>query len=292
MTASTIPVVPAGTTDHVFTTSDGAEIPFRVKGTGPSLVMIPGWSQSGAMFAHQLAGLSDRFRVIVPDIRGQGAAAPPPGGLRMARLAVDLAELIAHLELDRPNLLGWSMGASVLWAYVDQFGTGAVERLVFVDQPASLMIAQDMDEEDRISAGAMFTFPGLDQLCADLRGAGGEGTRAAFVEGMVTRTIPADLLAWIKAENAQTPTGIAAALLASHCMQDWRDVLPRIDRPSLVIGGAVSHVDPRSQRAIHACIAGSRYHEFGAEEGGAHYPFLEAPAAFNRVVAEFLAGAA
>lgn len=292
MVASTVPHYPADMAEHVFTTSDGAVIPFRMQGTGPALLIVPGWSQSGAMFGHQLRGLSDRFQVIVPDIRGQGAAPPPRGGLRMARLAADLAELIADLALDRPNLLGWSMGASVLWAYVDLFGTRQVDRFVFIDQPASLMIAQDMGEDERVASGAMFTFAALDQLCADLRGPDGDSVRAAFVEGMVTKTIPADLLAWIQAENARTPTNIAADLLLSHCTHDWRDVLPRIDRPSLVIAGTVSHVDPRSQRAIHARIPGARYHEFGADEGGAHYPFLEAPDAFNRIVADFLGGLA
>lgn len=291
MTASPIPSM-TSTAEHSFTTSDGAEIPYRVRGTGPAIVMIPGWSQTGAMFGQQLAGLSDRFQVIVPDIRGQGSAPRPPGGLRMARLAVDLAELMHHLGLTRPNLLGWSMGASVLWAYVDLFGTSAVDRFAFIDQPSSLMIPQGMPESEQIECGSLFTYPALDQLCADLKGPNGNAVRATFVEGMVTERISRDLLEWIQAENARTPTDIAAELLKSHCIQDWRDVIDRIDRPTLVVGGAVSHVDPRSQRAIHARIPGSRYHEFGIDEGGAHYPFLEAPEVFNRVIADFLGAGA
>ena len=275
--------------DGAFTTSDGAVIPYRRRGDGPPLLMIHGWSQSGAMFAHQLAALSARMTVVVPDLRGHGGARRPAGGLRMARLAQDLHELMSHLGIQRASMLGWSLGASVLWAFVDLFGTAAIDRLILVDQPVSLMATGDMDDQTRIDTGALFTYPALDTLAATLRGPGGNAARDAFVDGMVTKGIGAPLLAWIKAENALTPADLAADLLVSHCMHDWRDVLDRIDRPTLVIGGSVSHVDPRSQRYIHRRIAGSAYHEFGADEGGAHFAFLEAPEAFNRVVAGFLA---
>jgi pimeloyl-ACP methyl ester carboxylesterase len=121
-----------------------------------------------------------------------------------------------------------------------------------------------------------------------LRGGQGEATRAGFVAGMVTATIAPALYEWILAEDAKTSCAVAADLLVSHCTNDWRDVLARIDRPTLVIGGSVSHVNPRSQRYVHARIAGSAYHEFDEHHGGAHFPFLEAPDAFNGVIAAFL----
>lgn len=270
------------------TASDGARIPYRIKGTGPALIMVHGWSQTGAMFQHQLDQLSDRYTVIVPDVRGHGEAPEPAGGLRMARLGRDLAELIAHLELDRVSLLGWSMGVSVLWAYVDCFGTDTVDRFVFVDQPSMLTVLPGMTASDIVDAGALFAVPQLYELYAALHTPECETHRAGFVAGMVTQTIAPALYEWILAEDAKTPCAVAADLLLSHCANDWRDVLARIDRPTLVTAGSVSHVDPRSQRYIHGRIAGSTYHEFGAEDGGAHFPFLEAPDAFNRVVGAFL----
>lgn len=270
------------------TTSDGVRIPYRMQGNGPALVMIHGWSQSGAMFEHQLDALSDSYTVIVPDVRGHGEAPEPKGGLRMARLGQDLAELLAHLNLDRASLLGWSMGASIIWAYVDVAGTAMVDRFVFVDQPSMLTRLPGMSDEECASAGAIFTIAQAHELYAALRGADGEATRAGFVAGMVTSGISPALYDWILAENARTPLGVAAELLLSHCANDWRDVLERIDRPSLVIGGTVSHVPTASQRYIHSRIAGSRYHEIGQDEGGAHFPFLEDPAAFNALIRDFL----
>lgn len=274
--------------ENWFLSSDNACIPYRRRGNGPPLLLIHGWSQSGAMFQHQLAGLSQNHTVIVPDLRGHGQSPSPGGGLRMARLAQDIRELMAHLGLHRADMLGWSMGASVIWAYIDLYGTGAIDRLVLVDQPSSLMKTAGMSEQECIDSGALFTFAQLDELCQALNGEDGETVRAAFVRGMVTPTIPGDLLSWIIEENARTPLAVASALLVSHCMQDWRDVLPRIDRPSLVIGGAASHVDPRSQRFVARQIPGALYHEFTGDEGGAHFPFLEAPDLFNATLASFL----
>ncbi|MEH3038366.1 MAG: alpha/beta hydrolase [Sphingomonas adhaesiva] len=281
------PPTPAPVTGWL-TTSDGARIPYRRQGSGPALVIVPGWSQTAAMFQHQLDALSDRWTVVVADVRGHGEAPVPPGGLRMARLAQDVRELMDHLELKRAHLLGWSMGASVLYAFVDLFGTDAIDRLVLVDQPSMLLQLPGMDEEEIADAGAIFPIATLYDLYAALSGPDGEATRAGFVAGMVTPSIPPALYDWILAENARTPPALAATLLLSHGTNDWRDILARIDRPTLVIAGSVSHVPPRSQRYVHSRIAGSTYHEFGAHDGGAHFPFLEAPDAFNAVLRTFL----
>jgi len=268
--------------------SDGARIAYRMQGSGPALIMVHGWSQSGAMFQHQLDRLSRDFTVVVPDVRGHGESPPPAGGLRMARLAADVREIADHLGMARFHLLGWSMGVSVIWAFIDLFGTSRIEKLVFVDQPPMLTVLPGMGEEEAADCGALFTLESLAALFAALRSSDADATRANFVGGMVTGDIAPPLFEWIIAENGKTDAGVAAALLLSHSTNDWRDVLPRIDRPALVIGGAASHVAPRSQRFVHGQIAGSVYREFSAAEGGAHFPFLEAPDLFNELVGDFL----
>ena len=71
-------------------------------------------------------------------------------------------------------------------------------------------------------------------------------------------------------------------------MQDWRDVLPRLDLPVLVVGGEVSHVAPVSQEWIASQVPGARLEVFTRSDGGAHFPFFERPAAFAKVLTEFL----
>lgn len=269
--------------------SDGALIRYRVQGDGPPLILLHGWSQSGAMFHHQLTALSDAFRVIVPDLRAHGTSPTPSGGLRISRLAADLEELMSHLAVSSTHLLGWSMGASVIWSYLDIFGPRRLEKLVFVDQPSMLTIWPHMSPLEVAQCGALFTMKQIEELCVGLQSPQGERMRSDFVRGMVTKSIPAELLQWILAESARTSLDAAASLLWSHCTQDWRDVIVRINRPTLVVCGSVSHVNRESQYFIHSCIPDSVIHEFTADEGGAHFMFLEAPVAFNSVIRKFLA---
>jgi pimeloyl-ACP methyl ester carboxylesterase len=268
--------------------SDGAKIRYQERGSGAALILLHGWCQSGAMFRHQLAGFAGKFRVIVPDLRGHGESPPPSGGLRMSRLGKDLQELMTHLRLDRAHLLGWSMGASVIWSFIDIFGTGSIDKLVLVDQPAMLTAWPSMLPSEIAQCGALFTMQQIEDLHEGLLSSQGEEMRAGFVRGMVTKTIVPDLLGWILTENAKTPLSVAAQLLWSHCGQDWRDVLTRIDRPTLVICGSVSHVDTRSQYFIQRQIPNADIREFSAAEGGAHFMFLEAPDIFNDAVMRFL----
>ncbi|HEX7813313.1 MAG TPA: alpha/beta hydrolase [Burkholderiales bacterium] len=91
-----------------------------------------------------------------------------------------------------------------------------------------------------------------------------------------------------KQENLKFPRASAAKLLADHCVQDWRDTIPRISVPTLIYGGTASFFTPASQQWIQSQIPGSRIEIFTSEEGGSHFMFMENPAKFNRILAEFL----
>ena len=116
------------------TTNDGCGLYYKEAGAGRPLVLIHGWSQSGAVFKRQLEGLSDRFRVIALDLRGHGQSDKPEYGYRIARLATDVRDFLAALDLREVTLLGWSMSCSVLWSYWDLFGPERLSKIVLVDQ--------------------------------------------------------------------------------------------------------------------------------------------------------------
>lgn len=272
-----------------FVTSDGATINYVDEGTGDVLVLLHGWAQSAVMFRHQVAHLSRNRRVIAPDFRGHGTSPAAAGGYRIARFAADVAGLLAHENISRATILGWSMGASVLWAFIDQYGTARLDGVIFVDEPASVMRQHDMSDEDAVNAGALFDAAALAGLAAQIAGGEGHATRSAFLDSMVTKTIAPDLKAFLLAENLITDGRDAASLIVNHCMIDWRDIFARVDVPALVIGGRVSHVAPRSQEWIHRQIPHSELVIFEADQGGAHFPFIEAPDIFNTVLERFLA---
>ncbi|MFD7130896.1 alpha/beta fold hydrolase [Streptomyces sp. NPDC059894] len=271
------------------TTNDGIRLVFRDSGGGGvPLVMLHGWGQTQAMFHHQTEGLAPSRRVITLDLRGHGLSAKPRHGYRIARLARDVLDLVDHLGLERFDALGWSMGVSVWWSFIDQFGTDRIRRFVAVDQPAAVAAVPWMTPEEQRESGAIFDVAGLLELGAALAGPDGERVRHDFVRGMFTGDPDPEILAFVAREITSTPAYAGVPLLFDHCAQDWRDLLPRVDVPTLVIGCDGSHVHPDSQRYIADRIPDARLHVFPTDVAGSHFPFLENPPAFNAVVEKFL----
>jgi pimeloyl-ACP methyl ester carboxylesterase len=274
---------------QVFTTNDGVNLAFRdTGGAGQPLVLLHGWAQTQESFRHQITGLSATYRIITVDFRGHGRSDKPRHGYRIARLAMDVAELLDHLELPEVDALGWSLGASVWWSFVDHFGTGRLRRLVIVDQPAAVATLPWMSEHEGAEAGAIFDLPSLEKLVQSLLGPNAEEILQSFARGTYQGDIAPELWDFMVAEMRHTPAYAGAPLLLDHSVQDWRDVLPRIDVPTLVIGCEGSHVSTASQRFISECIPGSQVHIFPASVARSHFPFLQAPDAFNAVLTDFL----
>lgn len=270
-------------------TNDGIRLNFIEKGQGRPLVLIPGWSQTAAMFKHQIDGLSARYRVIAVDMRGHGDSDKPAHGYRIARLADDLHDFLHELGLNDIVLAGHSMGCSVIWSYWDRYGGDHVSRLVLIDQAPTVTFWPGWTDAQKQEAGALFDGKSLYDTCAGLAGPDGEKTTAGLVDGLFfTKAFPQDERAWVLAENLKMPRREAARLLVDHCTQDWRDVIPRIDVPTLVLGGEASFFHPDSQRWIARQIKGSKVEIFGANEGGSHFMFLENPRKFNALVSGFI----
>jgi len=272
-----------------FITRDGCSITYRVTGAGEqTLVILPGWSQTAAMFDRTIEALGRDLRVVSYDHRNHGESGRSDGGARIASLAADLDELLGQLGIEKAHLLGHSMGCSVLWSYIDRFGTDRIQSTVLVDQPSVCALVPWLEPADAAEVGAIMDFAGADAFARALLGPDSDQARADFLTSMLTPDISADDYAWMLAENMKLPMPFGAKLLLDHVTQDWRDVLPRIDVPTLVTGGAVSHVAASSQEWIAAQIPGAKLVVFSREDGGAHFPFYEQPKAFAKVLEDFI----
>src|SRR5204863_151784 len=81
-------------------------------------------------------------------------------GARIARLAADLHELLDHLDVGSAHMGGHSMGASVLWSYIDTHGTSRLNSLVLIDQPSACVVLPWLEPEEAAQAGAILNFTG------------------------------------------------------------------------------------------------------------------------------------
>ena len=274
--------------DGSFTTKDGVRLHYTEAGAGEVLVMIPGWSQTAAQFKHQLSGLSDRYRVIALDMRGHGESDKPNHGYRLHRLAADVHEFILANDLKRVTLAGHSMGCSVIWAYWELYGRERVNKLILIDQMPMITANPIWADEEKVDAGAILDKDTLYSVTNSLAGPDGVKTTEGFIGGMFNQSYPRDELAWVVQQNLKMPRPYAARLLYDHATNDWRDVIPLIDIPTLVVGGKASLVGWKSQVWIGKQIPGARTEIFETEEGGNHFMFMENPDKFNRIVKDFM----
>ncbi len=105
MTGSALPI--ASSTCHV----NDVDIFYRRIGVNkPPLIALHGLMGSGACLLPLARTLQDEFEVFVPDARGHGGSSAPASGYRYDNLASDVIALIKELRLDKPVLLGHSMG--------------------------------------------------------------------------------------------------------------------------------------------------------------------------------------
>lgn len=270
-------------------TGDGVTLRYLEAGSGSPLVIVPGWSATAATFHHQLDGLSERCRVIALDPRGHGTSDKPAYGYRVSRLAADVHDLLAALDLREVTLLGHSLGCVVIWSYLDLFGNDRLRRLVLADQPAVVRREPGWNDEVVKQTGAPFTVEQIHAMVDGLRGAEGNAVRAAFFAAMPTDQFPAEELAWLQREAEQFPAPYAAQLFVDGTAADYRDLFARITLPTLYIGGRVKTVRMSAQRWICEQIPGAQHVTFSAEDRGSHLLYLENPAKFNEVVASFMA---
>ena len=85
-------------------------------GQGLPVVLLHGFPLSSAIWRRQQQGLSDGYRVILPDLRGHGRSPAPAGVYEMEAMAADVFALLDSLDVKQAVILGHSMGGYVALA--------------------------------------------------------------------------------------------------------------------------------------------------------------------------------
>src|SRR5438093_6121638 len=92
---------------------NGMKLYYESHGTGRPLILLHGGLGSGEMFGPILPALTERHQVIVVDLQGHGRTPDIERPIDIRLMADDIAALIDHLELDKPDLVGYSLGGGV-----------------------------------------------------------------------------------------------------------------------------------------------------------------------------------
>lgn len=107
--------IDVGPTEHGhFATVNGIEMYFVDHGEGDLLVMLHGGTGTAlSNWNPYLPTLSQKFRVIAPDLRGRGRTNNPLGEWSYDLMADDIAALIMDVGLQKPSICGWSDGGQI-----------------------------------------------------------------------------------------------------------------------------------------------------------------------------------
>lgn len=273
-----------------FKTNDGVSLSYWKAGKGMPLIFVPGWSSHGAEYVNIIHLLKEHFEVYVLDQRNHGLSEKLYIENHISRLSADLNDLMNFLEIEKTHLCGWSMGCSVIWGYIDLFGSHKIDKLVFIDEAQSIYCHSDWTQEERTKTGAF--------------AASAERMIATYIEKTpVNRLLvdtdifdfyniegaPAFENSHMFAEEFVPPVYESLKhLLFNHIMNDWRDVIAnKIDRPTLVISGEHSNW-VESQRVIAETVADGRSIIYSKEDHGDHFLHLKEPIKFTEQIKDFL----
>jgi pimeloyl-ACP methyl ester carboxylesterase len=256
-------------------------------GSGPPIVFVHGLSGSWQNWLEQLPVFARDHRVVAFDLPGFGASEMPAGEITISGYARFADELCSALGIDSAAVVGNSMGGFIGAELAIAF-PARVERLVLVSA-AGLTIEHQRDER------ALVVLRTLDRRLAAY--AGWLGTRSdaltrrprarRMIFGLVAHRpdlLPAPLIA--EQIRGSGKPGFVPALdaLTSYPI---RDRLPEIACPTLIVWGTEDRLVPvRDADEFAQLIPNSR--KVVWEQTG-HMAMLERPAAFNRLLAAFLA---
>lgn len=228
---------------QTYPTSDRLTQTVAVQGEGPAILFLHGWTSNHREWLGYAAPLSDAFATYCWDARGHGSHNPaPPGTVTVQRMAQDVDDLIQHFDLDHPLLVGHSMGALTAWEYIRQFGSDHLGGLVVVDQSPKLITEEDWPHgiygDFPLERNTDFIARCETDFAESVLLLVAEGNNAMAREEYAADT---DRMQRTRSYLQNLQSGPLIDVWKSLTHQDYRDVLPEIAVPTLLIHGDESH---------------------------------------------------
>jgi len=114
--------------------TNGVTIHVRTGGSGPAVVLLHGYGETGDMWAPLAADLARDHTVIVPDLRGLGLSSKPKGGFDKKTQAGDVSGVLAALKVERVDVVAHDIGNMVAFQFAAQYPE-QVRQMVLIDAP-------------------------------------------------------------------------------------------------------------------------------------------------------------
>jgi pimeloyl-ACP methyl ester carboxylesterase len=254
-------------------------------GNGRPVVLIHGWPLTGESWSGQVEKLhSAGYRVITYDRRGFGRSDKPLVGYTYERLSDDLSALLDELDLRDVTLVGFSMGGGEVASYCARKGVARLRSVVFASSVTPYMLNTKDNPDGPLSKTQAA------QTAASLT-----ANQDAFYDQFINEFFSVDGELKVSEQQRQEAlamchqAGKAAALacLTAFGNTDFREYLPKVSVPSLIIHGDGDQTVPfaSSGKRTHEALPGSRLHVIA---GGPHGVNVSHADEFNDALLTFL----
>jgi pimeloyl-ACP methyl ester carboxylesterase len=248
---------------------DGTALAYEDTGAGdPPFVFVHGWTCNHTHFAPQVEHFGRQHRTVAVDLRGHGASAAPEQDYTISGFADDVAWLCEQLGVERPILVGHSMGGTVVLDVAARYP----------DLPRAVVMVD--------AAPIVGSSPSADmaaEIAAALAGPDGAATRDGIIEG-TTAGLHGDpaLQARIRQDMSAVPSHVANSAVANIGLWDGEAAARACAVPALHIGAEDPINDAAALRALSPVL------RTGQTVGAGHFNQLEVPNQVNAMIERFL----
>lgn len=253
-------------------------------GDGRPVVLIHGWPLSSASWSEQVPALTDAgYRVVAYDRRGFGKS-DPGDSYDYDALAADLDNVLQDLDLTDATIVGFSMGGGEVARYLASYGDERIRSAVFAAAVPPYLPTTDDNPDGPLDDATAQQFE--DGITSDRDAFFDQFTTMFFSAGddlKVTEEQRQEALALCKQSDKQAAEGCMQAFAST----DFRDDLPKISVPTLVLHGDSDGIVPfeGSGKRTHEAVADS---ELVLVEGAPHGFNVSHAAEFNQALLGFL----
>ncbi|AEY01995.1 esterase YbfF [Oceanimonas sp. GK1] len=249
------------------------QLNYRRQGQGMPVMLVHGLFGNLDNLNGLNRALSDHFDVITVDLRNHGLS-PRSEEMTYAAMADDLLALSEQLQLDRPALVGHSMGGKAVMMAAG-LAPERVRALVVADMAP---VAYREARHREVFAGLQAV---IDAGCQSRRDADAVLARHVAIAG-----VRQFLLKSFVAEEADWRFNVAALHDAYQHIMGWPGLPAPFEGPVLFIKGSESdYLLPEHQPEVQAQFPHARARVI---QDAGHWLHAEKPQAFNRLVQDFL----
>jgi pimeloyl-ACP methyl ester carboxylesterase len=266
----------------------GHRVSYRTAGSGPVVLLIHGITGSSDQWDGVFPLLSEHFTVVAPDLLGHGRSAKPRGDYSLGAYAVGIRDLLIALGHRRATVVGHSLGGGIAMQFAYEYPVFA-ERLVLVSSGG-------LGREVHLLLRAA-TLPGAELVLPVI--ASERLHSAGFAVGQVLERLGlqagSDLAEMARGYASLSEPGARQAFLHSlrAVIDPGGQRVSALDRlylsslvPSLIVWGSRDPLIPvEHAETAHAEMPGSRLEIF---DRAGHFPQLEEPVRFGRVLRQFM----